>query len=122
MRICNYKRAGLVLSLLFFHVKSLAAPYYRLKSTKPLLRFEGGSAKARRSVRDGDVAEGEGRFKVGRERKGDLQLRLGNERRRERDFNNRSRLITHVPHTAQTECHCSRFDHVTRHCSYDKEA
>lgn len=32
----------------------------------------------------------------GRGRKGDLQLRRGN---RERDFNNRSRLITHVPHT-----------------------
>ena len=57
MRICNYKRAGLVLLLPFFHVKSLAAPYYRLKSTKPLLWY---------GIRKGmGMVEGKESFKVG---------------------------------------------------------
>jgi len=41
------------------------------------------------------MIEGEESFKVGREIKGNLQ---GNKRERKRDFNNRSRLITYVPH------------------------
>lgn len=83
MRICNYKRAGLVLSLLFFfHVKSLAASYYRLKSTKPLFagskvvrqryRNEERKRKGRKERREG--------YKVGRGGKGDPQLRTGHTR------------------------------------------
>lgn len=68
MRICNYNRAGLVLSLLFFfHVKSLAAPYYRLKSTKPL------SSPVRRWFAEGTVR---GRAREEREgRRGGRELR-----------------------------------------------
>jgi len=36
----------------FFHVKSLAAPYYRLKSTKPLFWSEDGTGTRREGGRE----------------------------------------------------------------------